>query len=84
LKERIMKIPPINPTNELVEALAEIEHAQWLHWSQAVAVDVSATTRDKWQRSWVDYGELTDDLKEADRVWARKVLTLLRQRRLIP
>ena len=79
-----MKEPPINPTNELVEALAEIEHAQWLHWSQAVAVDVTAATRDKWQRSWVDYDELTDDLKEADRVWARKVLTLLRQRRLIP
>lgn len=79
-----MKNPPINPTNELVEALAEIEHAQWLHWSQAVAVDVTAATRDKWQRSWVDYAELTDDLKEADRVWARKVLTLLRQRRLIP
>jgi hypothetical protein len=79
-----MKNPPINPTNELVEALAALEHAQWLHWSQAVAVDVTAATRDKWQRSWVDYDELTDDLKEADRVWARKVLTLLRQRRLIP
>ncbi len=79
-----MKKPPINPTNELVEALAEIEHAQWLYWSQAVAVDVTAATRDNWQRSWVDYAELTDELKEADRVWARKVMTLLRQRQLIP
>jgi hypothetical protein len=38
---------------------------------------------DKWQRSWVDYAELTDELKELDRVWARKVVTLLHQRKLI-
>jgi hypothetical protein len=76
-----------NPTpnlEELVEALAEIEHTQWMHWSQAVAADVAAVTRDKWQRSWVDYADLTEELKEADRVWARKVVTLLRQRQLIP
>ncbi|HLP78181.1 MAG TPA: hypothetical protein VK327_14840 [Candidatus Paceibacterota bacterium] len=79
-----MSNPPLNPADELVETLSEIEHAQWMHWSHAVAADVTAATRDKWQRSWVDYAELTDDLKEADRVWARKVVTLLRQRKLIP
>ena len=79
-----MNKPLLDPTDELVEALAEIEHAQWLHWSQAVAADVGVATRAKWQRSWVDYAELTEDLKEADRVWARKVVTLLRQRKLIP
>ena len=84
MKERIVNKSPINPTDELVEALAEIEHAQWMHWSQSVATNVPVATRDKWQRSWVDYAELTDDLKEADRVWVRKVLTLLRQRRLTP
>jgi hypothetical protein len=76
-----------NPTpnlEELVEALAEIEHTQWMHWSQAAAAEINTTTRDKWQRSWVDYAELTEDLKEADRVWARKVVMLLRQRQLIP
>jgi hypothetical protein len=79
-----MNKPPLPPTDELIEALAELEHAQWLHWSRAVAADVGAATRDKWQRSWVDYAELTEDLKEADRVWARKVVALLRKRKLIP
>ncbi|MEK7780909.1 MAG: hypothetical protein AAB370_05350 [Verrucomicrobiota bacterium] len=83
MKARVMSNPIPDP-DDLVEALAEIEHAQWLHWSQAVASNVAVPTSDKWQRSWVDYAELTDDLKEADRVWARKVLTLLRQRSLIP
>jgi len=38
----------------------------------------------KWQRSWVAYAELADEMKETDRVWARKVVKLLRQRGLIP
>ena len=79
-----MKTPKLTPPEELVEALAEIEHEQWVHWSQTVAGEVSAVTRDKWRRSWVAYAELTDEVKETDRVWARKVTTLLRRRRLIP
>ena len=73
-----------NPSDDLVEDLARIEHAQWIHWSQTVAADIANATRMKWQRSWVDYAELRDDLKETDRFWARKVVMLLRQRQLIP
>ena len=78
-----MKKPPLMTTDELVEALAEIEHAQWMHWSKTVAANVTVATRDKWQRSWVDYTELSDELKEADRVWARKVVSLLREHKLV-
>jgi hypothetical protein len=78
-----MNNPSLNPADDLVEALAEIEHEQWMHWSQAVAADVTGATRFKWQSSWVDYAKLTDDVKESDRIWARKVVTLLRQRKLI-
>ena len=62
--------------DDLIEALAEIEHQQWLHWSKAVAPEVAEATRQKWRRSWTDYSELAEDVKEADRVWARKVVTL--------
>ena len=79
-----MNQSPPNQNYDLVEALAEIEHEQWMHWSRTVAADVTDATRAKWQRSWTDYAVLPDDLKEADRVWARKVITVLRQRRLIP
>jgi hypothetical protein len=78
-----MNKPPLDTTGELIEVLAEIEHAQWMHWSQAVAANVSAATRRKWQRSWVNYADLTEELKEADRVWARKVVSLLRQHKLV-
>ncbi len=78
-----MSEPQLNPAIDLVEALAEIEHEQWMHWSQAVAEDVTSTAREKWEASWVGYSQLTDELKDADRVWARKIVTLLRQRKLI-
>ena len=79
-----MKTPQLSSPDGLIESLAEIEHEQWMHWSKAVAGDVSDATRNKWQRSWVAYAELTEEAKETDRVWARKVTTLLRQGRLIP
>lgn len=69
--------------DDLIEALAGIEHQQWTHWSKTVAAEVAETTREKWQRSWTDYSRLTEDVKEADRVWARKVMTLLRERNVI-
>ena len=84
MKDRAADERQVDPADDLVEALAEIEHAQWLHWSQAVAAEVPADTRAKWRRSWVKYAQLSEDLKEADRVWARKVVALLRQRNLIP
>ena len=78
-----MNKPAPNPTDDLVEAVAEIENEQWMHWSQAVAPKVLSGVSDNWRGSWVDYAELTEDSKEADRVWARKVVTLLRKRKLI-
>jgi hypothetical protein len=74
---------PPNPTDHLIEALAVLEHEQWLYWSQAVAAEVPAETRQKWEQSWVDYNDLSEELKEADRVWARKVASLLREQILI-
>ena len=71
------------PLDALIEALAEIEHEQWLHWSQAVAGDVPELTRARWERSWVGYETLREELKEADRIWARKVVALLRKHQVI-
>lgn len=83
MKTTVRNTAGSNVAADLVEALAAIEHEQWMHWSLAVAGNVSAARRAKWQRSWVDYAKLTEHLKEADRVWARKVVALLRRRNLI-
>jgi hypothetical protein len=62
---------------ELLERLAEVEHVQWMHWSQAVAGEVSPECRARWSLCWVPYAELTEEEKEKDRAWARKVLAAM-------
>ncbi len=62
---------------ELLERLAELEHEQWVAWSRAVAAEVSAERRRRWQECWVAYAELPEEVKELDREWARKVLAAL-------
>ncbi len=62
---------------ELLERLAELEHEQWVAWSRAVADEVSEERRRRWQECWVPYAELSEEVKELDRAWARKVLAAL-------
>jgi len=63
--------------NDLLERLAALEHEQWMHWAKAVAPEVSAERRERWERYMVPYEELPDDVKEFDREWARRVLEVL-------
>jgi hypothetical protein len=62
---------------DLVERLAELEHEQWVAWSKALADEVPEERRRRWQACWVPYRDLPEDIKEQDRVWARRVLALL-------
>jgi hypothetical protein len=56
------------------ERLAHLEHEQWMSWAKAVADEVSEERRKRWQQYWVPYSELPEDIKDLDRVWAKKVL----------
>ena len=56
-----------------LERLAELEHEQWMFWTKLLANEVSEELRKKWEKSWIPYGELSEEMKEQDRVWARKV-----------
>jgi hypothetical protein len=69
----------MNEREKLLEQLAELEHEQWVAWSQAVAPDVPEDRRRRWQACWVPYRDLPEDVKELDRIWARKVLDLLQR-----
>jgi hypothetical protein len=62
----------------LLEQLAELEHEQWVAWSRAVAEEVSPERQRRWQAYWVPYAGLPEEVKEEDRVWARKVLEVLK------
>lgn len=62
----------------LREELAELAHQQWEHWSRSAAAGgAGATQVEQWQRNWLPYAELDEETKDADRVWADKILDLV-------
>lgn len=66
---------------DLLEKIASIEHQQWISWSKALALteeNLSKERRDRWRRLWrTRYPDLPEEMKEQDRVWARKVLEVI-------
>lgn len=61
------------------EALASLEHSQWMAWSQDIATNepISPERLSRWAALWVPYEDLTEAQKEQDRVWADKVLAII-------
>jgi len=77
--------------NELLEILSELEHEQWIKWSQSVSEQVLKHSveetgqqmfmkHQKWLPNWIPYEELDEPIKEFDRIWARKVIEKLKKR----
>ncbi len=63
--------------DELIEKLAELEHEQWVEWSKELVrseMRLSFARIERWKKLWVPYSELTEEQKEQDRVYARKVI----------
>jgi len=67
--------------NVLLEELADLEHRQWMHWSQYVAKehDIPEELEEKWDENWKPYSELSEEMKEKDRKWARKALEIVKK-----
>jgi len=63
----------------LLEALASLEHEQWMKWSKEVATKepISAERLKRWSQYWIPYEQLSEEVKEYDREWARKVLKIV-------
>ncbi len=61
------------------EALAELEHEQWVEWSRNLhsTEKLSPDRIERWKALWKPYEALTEAEKDQDRVWADKVLALL-------
>ena len=66
---------------ELLEALAKLEHEQWVEWSRNISVteELSKKRLRRWEKLWCDYNTLSERQKESDRVYARKVMRLLKE-----
>lgn len=62
----------------LLEELAALEHEQWCHWQKYLALNDTKENKEKWLfQAHTPYLSLSEEEKESDRVWARKVLALI-------
>lgn len=64
---------------ETFEKLAKLEHEQWAHWTTYMLANMSEENMARWRiQSATAYCNLSEEDKEKDRKWARKVLEVLR------
>ena len=64
---------------ELIEKLSELEHQRWTEWSTNISSNESLSPEilERWKSCWKPYKDLTEEQKEQDRIWARKVLKII-------
>lgn len=67
--------------DELIEKLSDLEHEQWMKWAKTLMSKETLSDKriSRWEECFVPYSELTDEMQEYDRVWARKVLEVIRK-----
>ena len=65
----------------LLEGIAKLEHEQWQEWSRNISATekISPKRLRKWEKQWCHYSVLSEKQKEKDRVYARKVIELIKQ-----
>ncbi|MFW6247355.1 MAG: RyR domain-containing protein [bacterium] len=65
-----------NKKEELLEILSELEHIQWMDWANNLMKNenISEDRKRRWNKYCVPYNELSEEVKEYDRVYARKIL----------
>lgn len=74
--------------NDKIEKFAELEHEQWMTWAKNILPDLKKILEgdpdaflrtknriERWESEcFKEYKDLTEQMKEFDREWARKVL----------
>jgi hypothetical protein len=72
---------------ELIERLSALEHDQWVQYSKSVykqirqsasREDLIRKATDKWLSKWKPYDLLSESEKDKDRIWANKVLKMIK------
>lgn len=64
-----------------LEELASIEHDQWMEWAKDILEkeDISEERATRWKALFVPYEELSDEMKELDRKYARKTMDAMKE-----
>jgi len=72
----------ITESHPLLEALAKLEHDQWMDWAKNLMEKepaISQARKDRWMTFMVPYDQLDKPAKDMDRVWAAKAVELVQE-----
>jgi len=67
---------------EELERFGGFDYMPILPDSISILEAVAARLR-RWKKLWVSYNDLSEEMKEHDRVWARKVIKLLKENEIL-
>ena len=69
-----------DPDDEILEKLADLEHKQWMAWAKDIlkSEDINKERAERWKKLFVPYKDLSEEMKELDREWARKVKKIVK------
>ena len=67
--------------NKLRERLADLIHQEWVSWAKLLIQrkEVSMVTIHRWKEYLCDYKDLPEEIKNMNRIWADKVLELMKK-----
>lgn len=74
----------LHTLEEITEAIAELEHLQWRHWTRYMLANMTPENVERWKRQCgTPYSRLTESEKVSDRKWARKVVAALNRNKMV-
>ena len=78
-----MKTIDIEQEKMLLEKLSDLEHKQQIHWNKYMMKSIYDEDKFvRWEKQIkIPYSELIEEDKEKDRIWARKVLEILKEKK---
>jgi hypothetical protein len=65
--------------DSMLEELSELEHDQWMKWAKDLMKKEQLTKErtDRWEKEcFMPYADLTEEMKDFDREWARKAIKI--------
>jgi len=69
-----------NKKDLLIEKLAALEHDQWMEWAKDIlkTETINKERVERWRKLFIPYEDLSEEMKELDREWAYKVLSIVK------
>lgn len=65
-----------------LDKISNIIHEAWMEWTKSIS-DIESFEHlilevIRWEELWIPYNELSEDIKEKDRKWAKEIIKIVK------